>query len=29
MNKVKPGTEIEIVVMRKDKEVKLKVTPIK
>lgn len=29
MGKVKPDTEIEIVVMRKDKEVKLKVTPIK
>lgn len=29
MSKVKPDTEIEIVVMRKDKEVKLKVTPIK
>lgn len=29
MNKVTPGKEIEIVVQRKDKEVKLKVTPIK
>jgi hypothetical protein len=29
MGQVKPDTEIEIVVLRKDKEVKLKVTPIK
>ena len=29
MNKQTPGTEIEIVVQRKGKEVKLKVTPIK
>lgn len=29
MNKVKPDAEIEIVVQRKDKEVKLKVTPKK
>lgn len=29
LNKLTPGTEVEITVMRKDKEVKLKVTPVK